>query len=98
MNLAVLGRACVYALATAFAVASPVLHQQSASQAKGIIEVRVVYDATGTPLAGARLVVDGTAIEATTDSAGVYRLTSVASGDRRVVVTYLGRADQFLDI
>ena len=99
MSLAVLDRArvCVLPVLVVLVTASAFAQQRESAQPAGTIEGRVVDDATGTPLAGAYVIVDATAIEATTDAAGVYRLIAVPSGDHRVVVTYLGRADQFLD-
>jgi TonB-dependent receptor len=57
-----------------------------------------VDDLSGSPLAGARVVVQGTTIESVTDVVGSYRLVNVPVGAREIVVSYLGRADQSLAI
>ena len=52
--------------------------------ATGTIEGRVFNPATGEYLENVRLTVEGTALEAFTDSGGQYRLTSVPAGTARV--------------
>ena len=64
----------------------------------GVIEGRVVDAATGTPLPGATVVVSGTASQTSSDRDGVFRLTAVPAGNQSVVVTYLGRKDEVLDV
>lgn len=66
----------------------------AAKQGSGVIEGRIVDAATGSPLPGAKVVVTGSASEASTDRDGVFRLAGVAPGDQTVAVTYLGRPDQ----
>ena len=64
----------------------------------GVIEGRVVDAATGTPLPGATIVVSGTASQTSSDRDGVFRLAAVPAGNQSVVVTYLGRKDEVLDV
>ena len=64
----------------------------------GVIEGRVVDAATGTPLPGATVVVSGTASQTSSDRDGVFRLVAVPAGNQAVVVTYLGRKDEVLDV
>ena len=64
----------------------------------GVIEGHVVDAATGTPLPGATVVVSGTASQTSSDRDGVFRLAAVPAGNQSVVVTYLGRKDEVLDV
>jgi TonB-dependent receptor len=51
----------------------------------------VVADTTtGTPIVGARVRIEGTNLTATTDERGIYRFPRVPSGQRTVVLEYLG--------
>jgi TonB-dependent receptor len=87
-------RRCVRAVAfilLVLLVAIPRLRAQSGS---GVIEGRVTDSATGNPLPGAKVTVAGASGETSTDRDGIYHLASVPSGERTLVVTYLGRADQ----
>ncbi|MEN9592093.1 MAG: hypothetical protein RJA21_552, partial [Gemmatimonadota bacterium] len=58
----------------------------------GVIDGRVVNLRTGEYLEGARLTVEGTALETFSDSAGQYRLTGVPAGQARVRVFFTGLA------
>lgn len=51
-----------------------------------VLTGRLVDSFTGQPLAGARVVVDGTAIEAETDADGRFRVEGVPPGAQRVLV------------
>src|SRR5262245_17483138 len=81
------------------AAASPVFAQQPAAAptGAGVVEGRVTDAGTGDPLPGAQVIVTGSASEASTDRDGHYRLAAVPSGDRTVVVVYLGRQDATVD-
>ncbi len=67
---------------------------QQPQQGSGNIEGRVVDAATGDPLPGAKVVVLGTASEASTDRDGIFRLAGVSVGSQTLVITYLGRRDE----
>ena len=56
----------------------------------GAIEGRVFNAATGRALENARVTIEGTAREATTDESGSYRISGVPSGPARVSVAYVG--------
>src|SRR5262245_37403621 len=73
------------------------LYAQQGGSSVGVIEGRVVDDATGDPLPGARVTVMGRAIATATDANGTYRLPGVPAGDQKIVVSYVGRSDLFLD-
>ena len=60
--------------------------------ATGLIEGRVLNAASGTYLEGARITIEGTALEAFTDPDGRYRLAGVPAGEVRVRVFYTGAA------
>ena len=95
-------RAVVCLLAVAIGVSvvdEPALaRQRTASAAVGVIEGRVVDDATGEALPGARVSVTGRSEETASDASGIFRLPGVPSGDQKIVVTYVGRSDQFIDV
>ncbi len=65
----------------------PILHAQGGA---GTVEGRVFNSATGSALANARVVVEGTGRETLTDDTGSYRLTGLPAGAARVRITYLG--------
>lgn len=73
------------------------VYAQATAAAAGAIDGRVVDAATGEPLPGARIVVTGTAAEASTDRDGRFHLVSVPPGPRTLVVTYLGRKDEVVE-
>jgi len=64
----------------------------SAAQAGAAIAGRVTEAGGGTPLAGALVTIEGTALRATTDGNGAYRLAPVPPGPRVVLVRFLGYA------
>jgi len=68
------------------------LRAQPAGAATGLIEGRVLNAASDTYLEGARVTVEGTALETFTDPDGRYRLAGVPSGEVRVRVVYTGAA------
>jgi TonB-dependent receptor len=72
-------------------VALPDLESRAQS-ATGSIEGRVQNAATATFVAGARVTVDGTALETFTDDAGRFLLAAVPAGDARLRVTFTGAA------
>jgi TonB-dependent receptor len=67
---------------------------QQARQDSGNSEGRVVDAATGDPLPGAKIMVVGSASEASTDRDGVFRLPGIPAGSQTLLVTYLGRRDE----
>ena len=69
------------------------LHAQS-TVATGTITGRVLNPATGAYVEGARLTVEGTALETFTDADGAYLLAPVPAGEVRVRVFYTGSAPQ----
>ncbi|MBI5768785.1 MAG: carboxypeptidase regulatory-like domain-containing protein [Verrucomicrobia bacterium] len=73
--------ACMF-LSARFAIAQPV--------ATGTIEGRVFNPANGEYIERARVTVEGTTLEAFTDSSGQYRLTQVPAGTARVKVFFTG--------
>jgi len=54
--------------------------------------------ATGDPLIGATVRIDGTGLGAATDIDGAYRLTRVPSGPQVVVVSYIGYREQRVEV
>lgn len=81
--------ACVVAIVTA--IASAPLYAQSTV---GSVEGRVVDGTTTEPLPGAKVSVEGAAVVASTDRAGVFHLTGAPQGAQTLVVSYLGREDR----
>ena len=71
--------------------------QQGGSTGVGVVEGRVVDDATGDPLPGASVTVMGRAIATATDANGSYRLPGVPIGDQKILVSYVGRSELSLD-
>ncbi|MBL9202690.1 MAG: TonB-dependent receptor [Opitutaceae bacterium] len=67
-----------------------------AQSSSGTVEGRVLNPATGDFLERARVTVEGTAIEAFTDTSGFYRLGGVPAGATRVRAFYTGLAPQTL--
>ena len=63
-----------------------------AQEPSAVIAGRVTEAESGHPLARALVTIEGTALRATTDSAGVYRMPDVPAGPRVVVVRFLGYA------
>jgi TonB-dependent receptor len=64
----------------------------------GSVQGRVVDAATGDLLAGAQVTVAGAGLETATDRDGRFRLPSVPSGTRTIVVSFLGRAARTADV
>jgi len=64
------------------------------SVAVGSIEGRVLNARNGEYVSGARITVDGTALETLTDTDGSYRLSHVPAGAARVAVFYTGLPPQ----
>lgn len=62
----------------------------SQAQSGGAITGRVTEAATGAPLPGANVVVEGTTRGASTDSDGRFRLRDVPAGTQTVVVSFVG--------
>jgi TonB-dependent receptor len=65
--------------------------------ATGVVTGRVVGP-NGNPVPGASVSVVGTRLEATTDRLGAYRISPVPSGDRQLLVRFIGFADQTVDV
>ena len=66
----------------------------AAQPATGAIAGRVLNPASGAYLEGARLTVEGTALETFSNTAGAYLLSPVPAGEVRVRVFYTGSAPQ----
>ncbi len=81
-------RARIAFLITLALLLRPALLGQSA--AVGTIEGRVFNPGTGEYVELARVIIEGTALEAFTDSAGQYRITHVPVGEARVKATHTG--------
>jgi TonB-dependent receptor len=64
------------------------------SSRPGSIQGRVLNATNGNYLSKARVIVEGTNLEAFTNDFGEYRLEGVPAGPARVTVTYLGRQAQ----
>lgn len=71
----------------------PQLAAQETSPATGTVTGRVFNASSGAYLNNARVRVEGTNLEAYTDSNGAYSLRSVPAGEARLRVTYTGQAD-----
>jgi hypothetical protein len=72
--------------------------EESVAQRGSTIAGRVTEASAGTPLAGALVTVEGTALRALTDTRGAYRLESVPAGPRVVLVRFLGYAPARLPV
>lgn len=93
----------ISALAAAIAMAFGPAHAQSPGddpavtsasiQESGIIEGRVYNAASGAFLTNARVSVEGTSLEAFTDSSGTYRLRNVPAGPVQVRVRFTGQKE-----
>ena len=73
------------------AAAGPV---QAQTRSTGQITGHVVDAERGAPLPGALVRVEGTVLSTAVDRAGAFRLTGVPVGERTLVISFLGRADQ----
>src|SRR5262245_10211483 len=69
-----------------------------AQSATGTIEGRVANANNGEFLANARITVEGTSLEAFTDSDGYYRLTNVPTGTARTRAFFTGLVVQVADV
>src|SRR5262245_35056337 len=83
----VVRRAPMAILAVLLLKASTCLAQTSAA---GTIEGRVLNSRSGEYVENARVTIEGTSLEAFTDSAGEYRITNVPTGTARVRVFFTG--------
>lgn len=81
--------------ASAAASAAPEQSQPAASgrAAAGTITGRVLDAATGAPLVGADVTLEGTPFTTATDATGAFRLSGVPEGRYALLVLYLGHAD-----
>lgn len=70
----------------------PIIAGLPAADSVAIITGRVLEDATGHPLAGAEVSVEGTQLRATTDSTGRYLLVSVPPGPQVIRARRMGYA------
>jgi TonB-dependent receptor len=70
----------------------------SAQSDTGIVQGRVTDALSAAPLPGATVTIQGTAIEDVTDRDGRFRLNGVPSGPRILIVAFLGRKDQQVEI
>ena len=86
----------VFLAVALLAFADPGLRGQTS--AAGTVEGRVVNPTTGEYLETARVTVEGTALEAFTDSAGQYRIVGVPPGPARVKVFHTGIVPQTLPV
>jgi TonB-linked SusC/RagA family outer membrane protein len=62
------------------------------AQGGGTVTGQVTAEETGSPLAGARIQVQGTALRAASDAQGRYRIDAVPAGSYTVTASQLGRA------
>src|SRR5262245_22438220 len=76
------------------AVAFVVLFPLSAFAQTGAISGLVTDSTTHAPLAGANVIVEGTALLSATDPAGRSTLFGVPAGSREILVSYLGHRDE----
>ena len=79
------------ALASLVTVTVPAMAQ---TLAVGTIEGRVVNPRTGETFEGARVTIEGTSLEAFTDSAGQFRLTNAPAGAGKLKVFFTGQEAQ----
>ncbi len=64
----------------------------------GVVEGQVVDSASGDALPGAQIAIEGTVLTAATDRQGRFVLPDVPSGERILIVSYLGRAEKRMPI
>jgi TonB-dependent receptor len=94
-----LGCSLVLCVALVNAPSSALAQEPAAFPSRpGVIEGRVVDGGTGDPLPGAKVIVTGAPTETSTDRDGVFRLASVPPGERSIVVSYLGRKDEIVEV
>ena len=92
------GNGPAMARTTAASLQTPMSARPTASAGAAIGDamlIGTVFDeTTGTPIAGARVTIEGTDRSAVTDSRGVYRFPGIGAGEHVVVLDYLGDAPQ----
>lgn len=86
------------ALAAILALSQATKAAQDLGPRSGAIEGRVVGAATGAGLGNARVVVEGTDIETSTDRDGHFRLRGLAPGKAMLTVSYVGYERQKVDV
>lgn len=80
---------CALACALAFAASATSLHAQAVA-GSGTVTGRLTDAATQLSLGGARITVEGTAIETFSASNGNFALTNVPAGEQTLVISYIG--------
>lgn len=70
---------------------------QSGQTAAGVVDGRVIDAGSSEALPGAKIAVVGGGAEASSDRDGRFRL-SLPPGEHKLLVTYLGRQDQVIDV
>ena len=88
-------RALILSVAFLIAAVGPAAAQTTSV---GTVEGRVLNADNGRYLPNARVTVQGTALEAFTDSAGLFRLTNVPAGETKVTAFYTGLVVQTLTV
>ena len=68
--------------------------QTASAVGQGVVDGTVVDQATGTPLSGARITIEGTDRSTVTDDRGAFRFPSLPAGDYVLVLDYLGDPPQ----
>ncbi len=86
-----IARTTPVALQASGTVAQPV-NSAPAATGQGSLSGTFYDQATGTPIAGARVAIEGTGLTANTDERGIYRFPAIASGNYVVTLEYLGDA------
>ena len=92
---------CIYrsiVVVAILALFAPQAAAQAPTASFGVVEGRVTDGATGEALPGARLTIPGSAIETSTDREGLFRLTGVPAGQQTILVSYLGRRDETVEV
>src|SRR5262245_39310326 len=79
-------------------LATPASAQEGVATASGTVEGRVMDAASGEPLPGARILVDETGAETSTGRDGMFRLAGLSAGPHTLMVSYLGRKDERVDV
>lgn len=75
-------------------VASEPAGPRSEGTPPGVLQGKVVDEATGAALAGAILTLQGTGLTASTNTAGDYRFAAAPAGEYTLVVSYLGASSE----
>ena len=73
-----------------FALTTPLAPDVGYAQAQGAVAGRVVEADTGTPLPGANVAIEGSALGTSTDADGRYRLEDVPAGPQTLAVSFVG--------